>query len=40
MVYEYDQENKLIKVDDETIYLTNVENIIFEELYIYLHLAR
>lgn len=33
MVYEYDWENKLIKVDNETIYLTNVENIIFEELY-------
>lgn len=33
MVYEYDEENKLIKVDNETIYLTNVENIIFEELY-------
>lgn len=33
MVYEYDEENRLIKVDNETIYLTNVENIVFKELY-------
>lgn len=33
MVYEYDEENRLIKVDDETIYLTNIENIIFKVLY-------
>lgn len=33
MIYEYDEINKIIKVDNETIYLTNMEDIIFRELY-------
>ena len=33
MVYGYDEEYGLIKVDTDTIYLTKAENIIFKELY-------
>lgn len=33
MVYEYDEINQLIKVDDEVIYLTKVENVVFKTLY-------
>ena len=33
MVYGYDEEYGLIKVDTDTIYLTKGENIVFKELF-------
>lgn len=34
MPYKYDEINGLIKINDETIYLTESENLVFKELYL------
>lgn len=33
MIYEYDQDERIVKIDDKTVFLTNLENKIFKKIY-------